>query len=67
MKLKTLIIILSMIIGIMSFASESAELAIPQDDGSKYGKDSVTCVMNLSLYREFYKQWKARIVQLLMP
>jgi len=24
----------------------------------KYGKDSVECVMNISLYREFYKQWK---------
>lgn len=31
---------------------------IPQDKG-KYGKDSAQCVMNLSLYREFYKQWKA--------
>ena len=30
----------------------------PQDKG-KYGKDSAQCVMNLSLYREFYKQWKA--------
>lgn len=27
--------------------------------GSKYGSDSVTCVMNISLYREFFKQWKA--------
>lgn len=26
---------------------------------SKYGKDSVQCVKELSLYREFYKQWKA--------
>ncbi len=25
----------------------------------KYGADSVKCVMELSLYREFYKQWKA--------
>lgn len=25
----------------------------------KYGDDSVKCVKNLSLYREFYKQWKA--------
>ena len=23
---------------------------------SKYGEDSVKCVMNLSLYREYYKQ-----------
>lgn len=42
----------------MSFASESTELVLPQSDGSKYGEDSATCVMNLSLYREFYKQWR---------
>ncbi|OQX80227.1 MAG: hypothetical protein B6D64_03510 [Bacteroidetes bacterium 4484_276] len=30
----------------------------PQEYG-KYGKDSAQCVMKLSLYREFYKQWKA--------
>jgi tetratricopeptide (TPR) repeat protein len=58
MKLKALIITLSILIGIMSFASGNNGLIIPQDDGSKYGKDSVSCVMNLSLYREFYKQWK---------
>lgn len=28
-------------------------------DLPKYGEDSVTCVINISLYREFYKQWKA--------
>jgi tetratricopeptide (TPR) repeat protein len=27
--------------------------------GGKYGSDSVTCIMNISLYREFYKQWKS--------
>ena len=32
--------------------------SVPQDYG-KYGKDSAQCVMKLSLYREFYKQWKA--------
>ena len=31
---------------------------ISPDGGSKYGKDSVTCVKNLSLYREYYKQWR---------
>lgn len=31
---------------------------VPQDQG-KYGSDSAKCVMNLSLYREFYKQWRA--------
>lgn len=25
----------------------------------KYGTDSATCVMNISLYREFFKQWKS--------
>lgn len=34
------------------------KMFLPQDHG-KYGKDSATCVMKLSLYREFYKQWKS--------
>ncbi|MCF8234860.1 MAG: hypothetical protein K9G45_07240 [Bacteroidales bacterium] len=29
-----------------------------QSEIPKYGQDSASCVMNLSLYREFYKQWK---------
>lgn len=58
MKLKALIITLSIISGLMSFASGPDERVLPMDDGSKYGKDSITCIMNLSLYREFYKQWK---------
>jgi len=36
----------------------TSHLLNPQDKG-KYGKDSAQCVMNLSLYREFYKQWKS--------
>ncbi len=59
MKLKAIIITLSIITSIMLFASPHSTVAVPQEDGSKYGADSVTCVMNLSLYREFYKQWKA--------
>jgi len=58
MKLKALIIALSIMTGITSFASTHSTMVLPQGDGSKYGSDSVTCVMNLSLYREFYKQWK---------
>jgi len=58
MNLKALIVTLSIFMGVMAFASTPSKLVSPQDDGSKYGKDSVTCVMNLSLYREFYKQWK---------
>ncbi len=59
MKLKALIVGLSIMMGMMSFASTPKALPLLGDDGSKYGTDSVTCVMNLSLYREFYKQWKA--------
>ncbi len=32
---------------------------LPQDTMKKYGEDSVACITNISLYREFYKQWKA--------
>lgn len=41
----------------------SAQEGDPTSDGkvvkNRYGDDSVTCVMNISLYREFFKQWKA--------
>ncbi len=30
-----------------------------QETGSKYGADSVACVTNLSMYREYFKQWEA--------
>ena len=59
MKLKYLIVLAGLGIGLMSFAPSGVIKTIPQDDGSKYGKDSANCVMNLSLYREFYKQWKS--------
>jgi tetratricopeptide (TPR) repeat protein len=47
-----------------SFAAANENLSvidnpITPDGGSKYGKDSATCVKNLSLYREYYKQWRA--------
>lgn len=32
---------------------------LPQEKTQKYGADSVSCVINISLYREFLKQWKA--------
>lgn len=64
-QLVTLILGLLMILGsVNSFASENNnELLIaspvsPMGD-SKYGKDSAETVKNLSLYREYYKQWKA--------
>jgi tetratricopeptide (TPR) repeat protein len=44
-----------------AFNPENRFDALLQQDEkqSKYGEDSVTCVINISLYREFYKQWKA--------
>jgi tetratricopeptide (TPR) repeat protein len=46
------------------FTGISSSLLIAQEENantgeSRYGKDSVTCIMNISLYREFFKQWKA--------
>lgn len=32
---------------------------IAQETESKYGTDSIQCIMNNSLYYEFYKQWKS--------
>ncbi len=51
-------IVLSIMTAMTSFAATPGTLVLPQGDGSKYGADSATCIMNLSLYREFYKQWK---------
>jgi len=46
------------------FAGIPSSLLFAQDEnpntgGSRYGTDSLTCIMNISLYREFFKQWKA--------
>ena len=48
------------------FAGIPSSLLFAQEDetisgsnGSRYGSDSITCIMNISLYREFFKQWKA--------
>ncbi len=39
-------------------AQEEKDEQFTQQDIPKYGFDSAQCVMELSLYREFYKQWK---------
>ncbi|MCD4696244.1 MAG: tetratricopeptide repeat protein [Bacteroidales bacterium] len=51
MKIKAALI--GILIGLISFSS-----VYSQDTEAKYGSDSITCVMNNSLYYEFYKQWK---------
>ncbi|HPX34197.1 MAG TPA: tetratricopeptide repeat protein [Bacteroidales bacterium] len=40
-------------------ANTPATVILLPDNPQKYGEDSVKCVTNLSLYREFYKQWRA--------
>jgi len=48
------------------FAGIPSSFLFAQDDDAnsgsnagRYGSDSLTCIMNISLYREFFKQWKA--------
>lgn len=67
MNTKILYTVIAILIGITAFATtnsyvfdenldfESNEL---YGDG-KYGEDSASCVINLSLYREYFKQWKS--------
>lgn len=43
----------------LSVKADGFSTLLPQEKVSKYGEDSVTCVINISLYREFLKQWKA--------
>ena len=53
MKTKRFVLIAAAIIGMaMSVSAQEA-------GDSKYGADSVSCVTNLSMYREYYKQWEA--------
>lgn len=58
MNLKAIIIGFSLLTIYLLPATASVELNLRQDNGEKYGEDSVKCIMKLSLYREFYKQWK---------
>lgn len=39
--------------------TESFALSSYHEAQSRYGDDSVTCVVNISLYREFFRQWRA--------
>ena len=61
MKRRLLSIVLMLTIGVFSYSGLNAQeldKTKKVDLGPKYGKDSIRCVMNISLYREFYKQWK---------
>ena len=60
-------VIFTLLIMVMSIILPPAVLFAQEEDDSddgmsgsgRYGEDSITCVMNISLYREFFKQWKA--------
>jgi len=67
MKAKILIAILSVFVGLTVLANTNSldfTADVVNDNSSiygdgKYGEDSVACLTNLSLYREYYKQWKS--------
>ncbi len=59
MKTKLLILLFVLGLGFSVVARQPIKNHLPQNDSSKYGKDSATCVMNLSLYRESYRLWRA--------
>ena len=42
-----------------SYSFGQDENAANGNDAGRYGSDSLTCIMNISLYREFFKQWKS--------
>ncbi len=59
MKAKIFIFLLGLGLSLSVMAGTPVENNwVPQDNGTRYGKDSLKCLINLSLYSEFYKQWK---------
>lgn len=65
MKTKILVAVLMLFFGVSVFAADRTEtieeinnLTLTYGDG-KYGEDSIGCITNLSLYREYFKQWKS--------
>jgi hypothetical protein len=59
MKNRILVIFFSLIFTGILIPRVNAQDDVNQGGNSRYGSDSVTCIMNISLYREFFKQWKA--------
>lgn len=60
--MKTKKVFLAAVILMMMLLGNSAVEAQVSDKfstGPRYGEDSATCVMNISLYREFFKQWRS--------
>ena len=67
MRTKLLSTIIALVFGISAYSSNAIvnnEIELLLDDqialtDGKYGADSMTCLINLSLYREYYGQWKS--------
>lgn len=61
MSIKIAIAATGLLLG-LTFVNAPATAQVGADftqiTGPKYGEDSATCVINLSLYREFYRQWR---------
>jgi len=58
MKVKSLIVLISIGFSLTMVGLTPVKSLNAQEEMPKYGEDSVTCVENLSLYRESYKQWR---------
>jgi len=58
MKTKNLITLLGLFFAFAMMGVNPVQAQNERDNLPKYGKDSITCIQNLSLYFESYKQWK---------
>jgi tetratricopeptide (TPR) repeat protein len=63
MKKTLLLILATVLITSLPFNTGRAQAddesdSIVTNKGPRFGSDSITCVTNISLYREFFKQWK---------
>lgn len=59
MKAKLLIFLFGLGLSFSALAGNPVNNLAPQNNmGPKYGKDSVQCLMNLSLYSESFQQWR---------
>lgn len=64
-KILSSLLVLLMSIGVFAHNTENISINVIDTDidlsysDGKYGDDSISCITNLSLYREYYKQWKS--------
>lgn len=52
-------LIFAIFFGLLMAGMPAANTFAQDTESGRYGSDSVTCITNISLYREFFKQWKA--------